>query len=397
MDALSALATLRDEGVIRTDAGADGAGLPEGITGRLRRRLTKLLRRLTAPAALTRDLDALARRTNDLSRSEWRAQVKAAVGVDLTDDPDLAPKLLAFRRQNVRLIKSLAREKVDRVAKILTDAGSGTRVETIARRIREETDATPQRAALLARDQVLSLNAEVTQARHEAAGLDSYIWRTSRDERVRKRHVALEGRRFSYDDPPVVDLRTGRKAHPGEDYQCRCIAEPFIEGLDDLPGLVRTDAAWNEADHDRDKGGRFTAGSGGRGPMQAKPKGSNGPPQGQATSPSSSASTQKSEAENKADRDVARHASSLGRTQRKRFTDAVQHLRGTPGRSAEELAPFISGSVKAASRAEDPVAYLHAARALSERGLSARSFKNLGINALGRKAADLAWLSLHFG
>lgn len=227
------LATLRDEGVIRTDAGADGAGLPDGIAGRLRRRLTKLLRRLTAPAALTRELDALAKRTNDLSRTEWRAQVKAAVGVDLTDDPDVAPKLLAFRRENVRLIRSLAREKVDRVAKILSDAGSGTRVETIAKRIREETVATPQRAALLARDQVLKLNAQVTQARHEAAGLTEYIWRTSRDERVRKEHKRLEGKRFRYDDPPVVSPR-GDRANPGEWFQCRCVAEPFIEGLDDL-------------------------------------------------------------------------------------------------------------------------------------------------------------------
>ncbi len=382
------LDALRDEGVVRTDAAADGP-LPEGIGGRLRRRLAGLIRRLTAPAALTRELDALAKRTNDLSRTEWRAQVKAAVGVDLTDDPDVAPKLLAFRRENVRLIRSLAREKADRVASILSDAGSGTRVETIAKRIREETDATPQRAALIARDQVLKLNAEVTQARHEAAGLDSYIWRTSRDERVRKEHRELEGRRFRYDDPPVVS-RSGDRANPGEWFRCRCIAEPLIEGLDDLPGLVRTDAAWNEADHDRDRGGRFTSGSGGRGPMQAKPKGSSGPPQGQATSPSSS--NTKPPHVLKAEADHASYAASLTPKKRKAFNAAVSGLYANSGRAKEDVAHFVTGAVNAAGRGQDPAAYLDAATAIAARKITPETLQTLGANAVGKHAWDLAWV-----
>lgn len=230
------LAELQGAGVLHADDTASPApGLPEGLAGRLTRRLLGLLRRLTAPAALTRDLDRIAQRTNALSRQQWRAQVKAAAGIDLTTDPDLAPKLVAFRRQNVGLIRSMAREKVSRVSKILTDAGSGTRVETIARRIQDEADASPARAALIARDQVLKLNAEVTQARHEALGLTEYIWRTSKDERVRKEHKLLDGKRFRYDDPPVVSAR-GDRGNPGQWYQCRCIAEPWIEGIDlDVP------------------------------------------------------------------------------------------------------------------------------------------------------------------
>jgi len=230
------LAELKGSGVLHADDTASPApGLPEGLAGRLTRRLLGLLRRLTAPAALTRDLDRIAQRTNNLSRQQWRAQAKAALGIDLTTDPDLAPKLVTFRRQNVGLIRSMALDKVSRVSKILTEAGSSTRVETIARRIQEETDATPARAALIARDQVLKLNAEVTQARHEAVGLTEYIWRTSKDERVRKEHKLLDGKRFRYDDPPVVSAR-GDRANPGEWYQCRCIAEPWIEGFDlDVP------------------------------------------------------------------------------------------------------------------------------------------------------------------
>ena len=63
-----------------------------------------------------------------------------------------------------------------------------------------------------------------------------YIWRTRNDGKVRSSHADQEGRVFSWNDPPVG-------GHPGEDYNCRCTAEPYypetseflrisIDGLD---------------------------------------------------------------------------------------------------------------------------------------------------------------------
>ena len=57
-------------------------------------------------------------------------------------------------------------------------------------------------------------------------GITQYIWRTSRDERVRESHLVLEGKTFSWDSPPDV-------GHPGQDINCRCTAEPVIPGLED--------------------------------------------------------------------------------------------------------------------------------------------------------------------
>jgi uncharacterized protein with gpF-like domain len=50
---------------------------------------------------------------------------------------------------------------------------------------------------------------------------------------VRKRHRELgamseSGTVFKYSEPPIVDVRTGRRANPGEDFQCRCTANPII-------------------------------------------------------------------------------------------------------------------------------------------------------------------------
>lgn len=209
------------------DARAYTAAQVSGVRGRL----LGLVQRLLRGKGVLRVVGAVAARAVTTTRAQWAAQVRD-LGIDLTDDEDTAATIRTFRRQNVSLIRSLLTDKVSRVHAILSEAGSGTRVETLQRRIEEETDATPARAALLARDQVLKLNAQVTADRHKAAGITEYIWRSSRDERVRKRHKALDGTRHAYDDPPVVDLTSGRRAHPGEDFRCRCTAEPVIPGVE---------------------------------------------------------------------------------------------------------------------------------------------------------------------
>lgn len=50
-----------------------------------------------------------------------------------------------------------------------------------------------------------------------------YIWRTRGDGKVRAAHAANNGRIFSWDNPPAT-------GHPGEDYNCRCTAEPYVRG-----------------------------------------------------------------------------------------------------------------------------------------------------------------------
>ena len=54
-------------------------------------------------------------------------------------------------------------------------------------------------------------------------GSNKYKWRTQKDSRVRLTHRKLEGKIFSFDKPPIID---GRPLHPGEDYNCRCVAIP---------------------------------------------------------------------------------------------------------------------------------------------------------------------------
>jgi SPP1 gp7 family putative phage head morphogenesis protein len=68
------------------------------------------------------------------------------------------------------------------------------------------------------------------EAVFEENGVKKYIWSTANDIRVRDRHRSLNNKVFSYDDPPVVDKKSGRRANPGEDYNCRCVAIPYLSG-----------------------------------------------------------------------------------------------------------------------------------------------------------------------
>jgi hypothetical protein len=51
-----------------------------------------------------------------------------------------------------------------------------------------------------------------------------HVEHVAQDERVREEHAALEGQTFAWSSPPAV-------GHPGEDFQCRCVALPVIDEL----------------------------------------------------------------------------------------------------------------------------------------------------------------------
>jgi SPP1 gp7 family putative phage head morphogenesis protein len=176
-------------------------------------------------------LDKIARSMNGRTSSYFEKILR-------TNPPpigDIAQRIAAFRKANIELVKNAGHDMVADLNETLADANAkGERHEVIAKRIQERTGVGASRAKLIARDQTLKYNASVQQAQAEAAGVNEYTWSTSHDGAVRPMHKALEGKRFSYDDPPVTNEDGDRNA-PGEDYNCRCVAVPYIslfEGID---------------------------------------------------------------------------------------------------------------------------------------------------------------------
>jgi len=165
--------------------------------------------------------------TSDWNDNQWRKVMRGTVGVDpFAREPWLNDVVTSFSKENVALIKSIQDKAVtDIEGMVQRGIKQGQRAETIRKQVEGQFGTTRARAKLIARDQVAKLNGQLTERRQTALGIQEYIWRTSLDERVRQSHRTKEGKKFRWDKPP---LDTG---HPGEDYQCRCVAEPVFGDL----------------------------------------------------------------------------------------------------------------------------------------------------------------------
>jgi len=157
-----------------------------------------------------------------------KGQAQRLLGISLEKKaPAVQEALRGFATTNAMLIRSLPDRLLTDVSAAI-QAGRGQTADDLAAMLRERFEVGESRAKLIARDQVLKLNGQLTMLQQAQAGVTEYIWTTSRDERVRDGHEALDGKKFSWEDAPVVDEKTGRRAHPGTDFQCRCTAFPVM-------------------------------------------------------------------------------------------------------------------------------------------------------------------------
>jgi SPP1 gp7 family putative phage head morphogenesis protein len=174
------------------------------------------------PAKVAPVFERHARQVGDANRKALRV-----VGVKASDI-GLTAEIAKRRDENIQLVMKAEREYAQSVADIFSDPGNfGLSVDDLKSSLLARGDVSESRAELIARDQTLKLNGAITEIRQTNAGVDSYIWSTSLDERVREEHAALEGQTFSWSSPPEV-------GHPGEDFQCRCVALPVIPELEGL-------------------------------------------------------------------------------------------------------------------------------------------------------------------
>ena len=146
------------------------------------------------------------------------------------------------RDANIALVEDAGRGYAMDVWRVFSDeANFGVDVGELKSKLwdlmKERGDVSESRAQLIAVDQTLKLNSALTEDRHKSVGIDSYIWSSSNDERVREMHRDLDGTQHSYDDPPVTNEQ-GDTNNPGGDYRCRCLATPVLSDEEEaaMPG-----------------------------------------------------------------------------------------------------------------------------------------------------------------
>jgi SPP1 gp7 family putative phage head morphogenesis protein len=154
----------------------------------------------------------------------YRATMKGVLPVNLTKLPDNVQAAAQIARDaSIKLVENACRDYATSVRDVFDSPEwtIGKRWEDLRDALIDKGDISERHAELIARDQTLKLNGAINQSRQQAAGVDSYVWSTSGDERVRDEHAELDGETFSWASPPPP-------GHPGEDFQCRCIAIPVI-------------------------------------------------------------------------------------------------------------------------------------------------------------------------
>lgn len=185
----------------------------------------------TAGFGLRRRLENLAHLNRKLTVKEWKRAIKATLGIDIREDYYLgdfyAEQIEKWISENVGLIKTIPEDTLEKMKDIVYDGFANGKTTTyIVRQIQRAYGISRRRAELIARDQTAKLNGQIQRAQQKDAGITEYIWCTTGDERVRRSHRELNGKKFSWDDPP--ENSDGRKCHPGQDYQCRCIGRPVF-------------------------------------------------------------------------------------------------------------------------------------------------------------------------
>lgn len=198
----------------------------------------------------------IAKSLDAFNKKELDAFKKIAIGKAFQEqEPWVKNVLDSWAREQVTLISKASQDMLDTVARRIRD---GVKAGRSAREVTAMINAdlpgiSYRRARIIARDQTAKLNSSLTQGRMADAGLETYIWDTAQDERVRGNpngryanaipsHFMMQGKLCRWDDQTVWFengewvKRPGDAPyfHPGMAIMCRCVALPNWDELEDV-------------------------------------------------------------------------------------------------------------------------------------------------------------------
>lgn len=159
----------------------------------------------------------------DLPLFEMEGAVQKSIGIvpEMTDRTR-ADLLKKYTNDQIRNIKNWTPEQVVRLRQMVERLQLEGTKTSLTEIILEEWGVSARKARFLARQETNLFFSEYSLSRARAAGIKRYRWSSSHDERVRESHKKLDGQIIALNDPPIVDYKTSRRAHAGEDFLCRC-------------------------------------------------------------------------------------------------------------------------------------------------------------------------------
>lgn len=150
----------------------------------------------------------------------------------------ITPKLTDFRANEIAKnytnnlnfwIKNWTEERIVKMRETVgIMAIDGKSTKTIAEYIQKEFGISERHAKFLARNESAIATTSYLEAKYKEEGITEFKWHTNLDGRERPLHKQLHGQTFRFDNPPIIDERTGEKGLPAQTYNCRCTFSPVI-------------------------------------------------------------------------------------------------------------------------------------------------------------------------
>ena len=138
--------------------------------------------------------------------------------------------LKASVTENVALIKSIPQQYASKVQQaVMRSITTGGGLEYLAPELEKIGGITERRAKNIAHDQTSKAYSALNRDRMKSLGIRQFEWlHSGGGQHPRRLHEEMSGRVYSFDDPPIIDERTGERGVPGQAINCKCVAVPVI-------------------------------------------------------------------------------------------------------------------------------------------------------------------------
>lgn len=152
-------------------------------------------------------------------------------------NPALSNIYKAAVAENVGLIKSISQQYLNDVqGAVMRSITTGNGLQDLVPALQKYEGVTHRRARNIALDQTRKTYNSINKGRMQAIGIKKFKWHHSGGgAHPREDHVAMDGKIYRFDDPPVIDQRTGERGIPGQAVNCRCTMSPVFDFEDDEP------------------------------------------------------------------------------------------------------------------------------------------------------------------
>lgn len=126
--------------------------------------------------------------------------------------------------ENVSLIKSIPQKYLSKVTQtVLRSITNGNGLQELIPKLEEYEGQTHRSAKNMALDQTRKAYNAINKERAKAVGIKKFEWiHSGGGQKSRELHIELNGQVFSFDDPPIIDEKTGERGMPGQAINCKC-------------------------------------------------------------------------------------------------------------------------------------------------------------------------------